>query len=608
MSVWSHLGGKPEAVFPNRLHGEAAPVSLPICWGTVTLLVLVCLVLRAWMAIRWDIVWPDSVAYIQSAAALERGDPRPLIEQFGLNIYPMILAALHGAGLDWEVAGEGWSVLMASLTVLPLFGWLRRQFDDRIAVIGCLLYAVHPKLMNSSPLIIRDPTFWFLLSLTLYCGWRAAVEVRLRWFLLAGLAWALAIHTRSEGWLLIIPLTLWYGIRWRWALGGPACRAETSQVGSGADRPGKLDAAGQTQVGSRRPPRIRTRLLLGWLLSLAVVPLGIVAVNLTLLHGYSHWVILRSDHARKVGHLLLPSARSPPAAEQPAHAPGGAAPSNNAVGPPPSALTPPPNIKSTRMSGLVAALKAAERVMKAFTYVFGLLLLLGLWHWRSVFLHSDQLALFAFNLALWGSVWLRYWHGLGIDIRYFFPSILVGLGYMAAGLLCVADAVCRVGSRGGPWTERKRSGLILAILGALLAIGIPDRSLSERRFMYQHADLGKWVHQRFGPDRRVVGCMPEMRVILYYADTAPIGSSLPPAYKGKSLLDVLKGSEPEVVFLWDHSPARADVAQWTALLDRHPELPYRRVLSDELPASCRETPEMLVLVRDESGTGKRPGQ
>ena len=61
-------------------------------------------------------------------------------------------------------------MLIASLTVVPLWGWLRRMFDDRLAVIACLVYALHGKLIAISPLIIRDSTFWFLLVLTLYCS------------------------------------------------------------------------------------------------------------------------------------------------------------------------------------------------------------------------------------------------------------------------------------------------------------------------------------------------------------------------------------------------------------------------------------------------------
>ena len=192
-------------------------------------------------ASRWHVIWPDTVDYLRVSQALERGDPRPLAEQFGLNVYPPILVLLHGAGLDWLWAGQCWSIAMTALTVLPLFGWLRRQFDQQVAVVGCLLYAVHPKLMIHGPLVIRDPTFWFLLVLTLYLGWRAVLELKPWLFLAAGVAWALAAHTRTEGLLLAAPLGLWWFFRWfavagqrrrGWSSGGcwarPCCRPRAS--------------------------------------------------------------------------------------------------------------------------------------------------------------------------------------------------------------------------------------------------------------------------------------------------------------------------------------------------------------------------------------------
>ena len=60
------------------------------------------------------------------------------------------------------------------------------MFDDRLAVIACLVYALHGKLIAISPLIIRDSTFWFLLVLTLYFVWRAVGELRIGLFLAAG--------------------------------------------------------------------------------------------------------------------------------------------------------------------------------------------------------------------------------------------------------------------------------------------------------------------------------------------------------------------------------------------------------------------------------------
>ncbi len=196
------------ADYPNRLTTpEPERQTYPRAIGRLTALVLVCLALRSAMALRVPGVSPDSVLYIQLAKSLDAGDIRGGTEDLSINTFPVILMLLHRLGLDWETAGVLWSLLVSSLVVLPLFGWLRRQFDDRVALVACLLYAVQPKMIAWSPEIMRDPTFWFLFALSIYLQWRAVTEVRLRWFVLGGMATSLACLTRFEGFR--------YSCRWR---------------------------------------------------------------------------------------------------------------------------------------------------------------------------------------------------------------------------------------------------------------------------------------------------------------------------------------------------------------------------------------------------------
>ena len=152
--------------------------------------------------------------YIQLAKAFEAGDLRAGFREMALNVYPVILMVLHRLGLDWETAAALWGVTISSLVVLPLWGWVRRQFDDRVALVACLLYIVHPKFIEWSPEVMRDQTFWFLFMLAIYWLWRAVTEVRYGYFIAAGAAITLASVTRIEGLFLLIPLVLW--TFWRW--------------------------------------------------------------------------------------------------------------------------------------------------------------------------------------------------------------------------------------------------------------------------------------------------------------------------------------------------------------------------------------------------------
>lgn len=194
---------------------KAAPVRLPVIVGLLAL----ALIPRAWAATLHDILCPDAVTYLSLTEKLEAGDGPAAFHREGVNIYPLILLALKHAPLDWLAAAKWWSVAMATLAVLPIYGWIRRQFNPVLAILGGVLYALHPAMVHDSPLIVRDPTFWLLFALGLYSSWRAVAEIRRRWFLVLALVFMLAIHLRSEGWFLLPVFVPWAVARLRLAGG-----------------------------------------------------------------------------------------------------------------------------------------------------------------------------------------------------------------------------------------------------------------------------------------------------------------------------------------------------------------------------------------------------
>ena len=241
-------------------------------------LVLLCLAPRALMAWKLGGVCPDGVAYIRLAELLDQGQGREFLRLAGVNPLPLVLVVLHRLGLDWEVAGSLWGVLMGAAVVLPLFGWLRRQFDRRVALAGCFLYAVHGELIRWSPEVLRDPTFWFLFTLGLYLLWRAVTEVRLGLFFSAAAAIVLASATRFEGLLLLVPAAGWSVARWRaleqgrarLAVGALACLGAVPAVAVAA-----LLLLGIQGHGAAELLHLRPLILAGgWLQALAVAVVG----------------------------------------------------------------------------------------------------------------------------------------------------------------------------------------------------------------------------------------------------------------------------------------------------------------------------------------------
>ena len=396
-------------------------VSLPLASGRRTLLVLapagrllaglvlLCLVPRVLMAWKLDAVCRDGVFYIQLAEALEHGDVEAGLNKLRLNTYPPVLALLHHVGIDWEWAGKFWGVCVSSLAVVPLFGWARRQFDDRLATAACLLYAVHPKLIEWSPELVRDPTFWFFWSLSLYTCWRAAVEMRWTWYLAGGVAIALALHTRFEGWCLYVPLVWWSACHW-WA------RHELRRV----------------IVGNLA-------------LSFAVCPLLIALVNVTWLAHEPRWewgnftrleyvalwiraavgndkppAVAAAIPSGLVGVPMIADDRSPHAGSQaPDHA------QHDEI-----VAAPPPRLSNGRL-----LLMFANTFRRGVGALFGTLWLIGFATSPRTWLRRDQVVLFPVAAMILGGIWVHLWYAQATSSRYFLALVLIGSPCAAAGWL-----------------------------------------------------------------------------------------------------------------------------------------------------------------------------
>ena len=260
--LMQELAGPPPNDFPGRCSaglGEAGERQVRPWWFWVGLVVLCALprILLAWLMPAYC---NDAYYYVYIADQITEGNLAPLLNSLGINVYPLILIAGHWLGFTWTGAGMVWGIAVGSLTILPLYGWLRRIGSDRLALAGCLLYISQPKFIELSMEPIRDSTFWFFFVLCLYSTWRAMEAMKFRWCLSAGIALTLAIHTRTEGWFLLIPLAWWLMARF-WE--------EPSQ-------------RWQTAAGS-----------LGLF---AMIPLFLVVFNLTLLNAEPDWRLGKVKH------------------------------------------------------------------------------------------------------------------------------------------------------------------------------------------------------------------------------------------------------------------------------------------------------------------------
>lgn len=597
------------------LPGGNAEMPRPPAWLLAGLLLL-CLAPRAALALKLTVLCPDAVFYIEMAQSLERGEVTSAVEGFHFNVFPHILVLLHRAGCDWESAGKWWGVCCASLTILPLFGWLRRQFNWQVSAAGCALYALHPKLIEWSPEVVRDPTFWLLFALSLYFSWRAAAEARPIYFAVAGIATTLAVHTRFEGWFLTIPLLLW--TIWRGAV-----------------------------VGGDRP-----RLALGAALFIAAFPVILAAINLTVLRNADGWDwgnFERLDFVRDWAESLAEDAADESRSEDgpleptphPAEVPSaagafGCTPSASprtsgcaahdstphdlrpsagpmllfAGGPlawaaqtPVQSASAHPNESDRlpRTSTRRAAGKLALTLWRGFTLVHGLLMLLGLCFWWRMWLRRDVQPLFLLSVIVLAGMWVHLMTDPdgGSSSRYTLSLVIISCSYFGLGLLEASRLVVAFLQR----FKALRLGavrwgsMVCAVLLALVAAAsvgevFSDAKLSRR----QKADLGRWILQQRGPGRSIL--TPRgYSLITYYARgvacRVPIDGRM-------SLRKTVARARADVVVL----PRRRIPADGIALLlERKKKLKLEAVPADMLPATCRKT--LVVLLRQPPGDRTR---
>jgi len=404
---------------------------------------------------------------------------------------------LHKLGLEWTTAGKLWGVLIGTAIAVPLFDWLRRMFDERIATAGVFLYAVHPKLIENSVEPIREATFWFFFVLAVDFLWRGFEERRWWQFCAAGGALALALHTRVEGWFLLAPLAVWGAVSW-W-----------------------------------RVPAARWKLALGVPLCLSMTPLLLLVMNVTLLAHHPTWEFGRlSPFAVVAGWVHAPAKQSGPK------------PAATTIQTPPTAVAQkplepnlpasPPPVASTESVTRVASAKdeiatKTQTVPLARKYLIELVrsvgvpfLLLALIGFCSSFgrLRDPRVALLpVWTAATLVAIWIQLAHAGEMNGRYFLTLAFVDAGFAAAGCLTVMgwmQAALRQ-----PTNRINRLVATGLVPACLLAAGWTQSFSTRHTSRRMEVKLGRWARAQSGPVHRAVSDFQAVRPAYFAAGGLP---------------------------------------------------------------------------------------
>ncbi|HXY33386.1 MAG TPA: glycosyltransferase family 39 protein [Planctomycetaceae bacterium] len=466
------------------------------------LLLLACLVPRVIVACRLPAICDDGYSYLHVADSLQRGRLDQALEYLNLNIYPVVLMGLHKLGFEWVTAGKVWGVLMGTAIALPLFDWLRRVFDERIATVGVFLYAVQPKLIEYTVEPIREATFWFFLVLAIDFLWRSFDERRWWQFAVAGVALALALHTRVEGWFLLAPLAVWGAVSW-WSA-----------------------------------PAARLKLALGVILCLAMTPLLLLVMNLTLLAHHPTWELgrlspfavvarwIRPTSATASAANAVPTTIAPPlavaqaAAQRPSPASQAPAPTSEPLNPANSVNSANSVVAPRGVKPATAALvrKYLIEIVRSVEVPFVALALIGFFSLLPR-LRDPRVALLpVWTLVTLAAIWVQLSHIGEMNGRYFLTLAFVDAGFAAAGCLAIARWLTAI------WQPANRTNRLVAaglIPACLFAAGWTQAFSFRHTSRRTEAKLGRWTKAHTGPIHRPVSDFQAVRPAYFAAGKLP---------------------------------------------------------------------------------------
>jgi 4-amino-4-deoxy-L-arabinose transferase-like glycosyltransferase len=151
------------------------------------------------------IINPDGPLYIHQARSVyysSSGAPWNSVLIYFSN-YPLLIAGIYSIIGNWVIAAKVVSLIFGTMLLVPLYLLSKRFFDERIALLLTLVFALMPFLVDRSVDVVRAPVFWFFLVLGMHFFIVQVGEKRHFYLLLSSLSFVFAAWARIEGILFI---------------------------------------------------------------------------------------------------------------------------------------------------------------------------------------------------------------------------------------------------------------------------------------------------------------------------------------------------------------------------------------------------------------------
>lgn len=172
----------------------------------LTFLVSITLLTRLYAFLQTQVITYDGMLYVESAKLFSEGKYEEI--PFLFNLYSFLLFLVHKLLGDWELSGQVVSVTLSILTVIPIFLLGRSLYNEKIGWLSSIFFIFLPDSLRYSSEVLRDPTSWFFMVLTLWLVWVGMQKNRFALFGAASLSAGLGSMNRAEGFVIWCALAL----------------------------------------------------------------------------------------------------------------------------------------------------------------------------------------------------------------------------------------------------------------------------------------------------------------------------------------------------------------------------------------------------------------
>jgi 4-amino-4-deoxy-L-arabinose transferase-like glycosyltransferase len=174
----------------------------------LSLLLITTFLIRYYLT-SLQIITLDGILYIKIAKGINFGNLQGVTDYGFFNLYSLLITLFQLLLHDWEFSGKMVSVVFGSLTIIPLFFLVRGLFNQNTAIVSAILYGIHPRFVEYSSDILREPVFWFFSIVSLWLAWEGVSRKKCFLFVLSSISTGFAMFTRAEGAMVFLIVILW---------------------------------------------------------------------------------------------------------------------------------------------------------------------------------------------------------------------------------------------------------------------------------------------------------------------------------------------------------------------------------------------------------------